>query len=191
MDRSNHYEVAFEAFLQDRGLCYVAVDETRRALLGETPVKSLDFLVFGAGGARLVIDVKGRRFPCGPAGRARHVWECWAERDDIDGLGRWAELAGPGYRGLLVFSYHLAPSVRLPDSVEDLWECRGRRYLFRAVDVRDYRRHMRRRSPSWQTVTLPKAVFRALVRPLSHFTQAPAEPAPCPVPAGPDEDCPF
>ena len=50
---------------------------------------------------------------------------------------------------------------------------------------------MRGRSPSWQTVTLPKAVFRALVRPLSHFTRAPAGAAPCAAGAGPDEECPF
>ena len=35
MDRSNHYEAAFEAYLQWHRLCYVAVDETRRAWLGD------------------------------------------------------------------------------------------------------------------------------------------------------------
>ncbi len=53
MDRSNHYEVAFESYLQHHRLCYVAVDETRRALLGDTLVKSLDFIVFGFDGAPL------------------------------------------------------------------------------------------------------------------------------------------
>ena len=172
MDRTNHYEVAFESYLQAQRLCYVAVDETRRALLGDGPVKSLDFVVFGREGARLVIDVKGRRFPGGPAKRPRRVWECWSERQDIDGLDRWAELAGPDYRGLLVFSYLLHPSVELPPDTLDLFAHRGRRYLFRAVPVSDYRRHMRTRSPRWDTVTLPKTAFRALVRPLSHFTGA-------------------
>ena len=67
MDRSNHYEAAFEAYLQWHRLCYVAVDETRRAMLGETRVKSLDFIVYGPHGARLLVDVKGRRFPGGDA----------------------------------------------------------------------------------------------------------------------------
>ena len=57
--------------------------------MGDSPVKSLDFLVFGEG-ARLVLDVKGRRFPSGRPKRRRYVWECWAELDDIDGLVRWA-----------------------------------------------------------------------------------------------------
>jgi hypothetical protein len=182
MDRSNHYEAAFEAYLQWHRLCYVAVDETRRAWLGDARVKNLDFIVHGEAGARLVVDVKGRRFPSGSAGRQRRVWECWSTRDDIDGLGRWAELFGPGYLGLLVFIYQLLPSVALDDATDDLWTWRGKRYLLRAVAVEDYRRHMRVRSPKWETVGLPQAAFRALVRPFHHFTQEP-------LPAG--EECPF
>src|SRR5262245_20283324 len=168
MDRSNHYEAAFEAYLQWHRLCYVAVDETRRATLGDERVKSLDFIVHGGPSARLLVDVKGRRFPSGK--QRRRVWHCWCERDDLDGLGRWAELFGPGYCGLLVFSYHLAPDVELPDDTDDLWTWRGLRYLLRAVPADEYRKHMRVRSPSWETVDLPTAVFRELVRPLHHFT---------------------
>src|SRR5580692_2022482 len=121
MDRSNHYEAAFEAYLQWRRLGYVAVDESRRATLGETPIKSLDFIVYGADGARLLVDVKGRRFPGGPAGKPRRVWECWSTLEDVSGLERWAELFGPGYRGLLVFAYQLLPEVMLPEETADLW----------------------------------------------------------------------
>jgi hypothetical protein len=72
---------------------------------------------------------------------------------------------------LLAFAYHVLPSVELPEETEDLWVFRGRRYLLRAVDADDYRRHMRVRSPRWGTVSLPRDVFRNLVRPLSHYTQ--------------------
>ena len=68
MDRSNPYEAAFETFLKEQGLCYVAVDETRRAVLGDVPVKNLDFIVLAPTGAKLLIDVKGRQFPGGPTG---------------------------------------------------------------------------------------------------------------------------
>ena len=169
MDSNNHYEVAFASYLLAQRLCYVAVDESRRSLADETPIKSLDFLVFGPEGVRLVVDVKGRRFPGGPPSRPRRVWECWSFRDDVDGLERWAGLAGPDYRGLLVFAYLLHPSIELADDTPDLFAFRGRRYLFRAVDVGDYREHMRERSPSWQTVTLPREAFRALVRPMRDF----------------------
>ena len=170
MDRSNHYEAAFEAYLRWHRLCYVAVDEKRRALLGNRRVKSLDFIVHGECGSRLVIDVKGRRFPSGPRQRPRRVWECWSTRDDVDGLEQWAELFGPDYLGLLVFAYQVLPSVTLADDTADLWTWRGKRYLLRAVPVADYRQHMRVRSPRWGTVGLPGAVFRDLVRPLHHFT---------------------
>jgi hypothetical protein len=179
MDRSNHYEAAFEAYLQAHGLGYVAVDETRRSFGGELPVKSLDFIVFGAGGERLVVDVKGRRYPSGPPGKLRYVWKCWAEQEDARSLERWAALAGPSYRGLLVFAYHVRPPAELPPNTPDQFAFRGRQYLFRAVPSADYLRQMRLLSPSWQTVTLPAAVFRSLVRPVHHFTgTGPSAPTP-------------
>src|SRR5215831_19042784 len=110
MDRSNHYEAAFEAYLRWHRLCYVAVDETRRSVLGELRIKNLDFIVHGERGARLLVDVKGRRFPTGIA-HPRRVWESWSTQDDVEGLERWAEVFGPGYQGLLVFAYQLLPSV--------------------------------------------------------------------------------
>src|SRR5262245_40891514 len=102
MDRSNHYEAAFEAYLQWHRICYVAVDESRRAMLDDRRIKSLDFIVYGAYGARLLVDVKGRRFPGGTPERPRAVWESWSTEDDIDGLVRWTAMSGAGYRGLLV-----------------------------------------------------------------------------------------
>jgi hypothetical protein len=180
MDRANHYEAAFEAYLQWHRHCYVAIDESRRSLLGSERIKSLDFIVHGEGGTRLLVDVKGRRFPGGTVERPRHVWECWSTREDIDGLERWAGQFGLGYRGVLVFAYHIQPTVQLPEDTEDLWTWRGRRYLFRAVAADDYREQMRVRSPRWGTVTLPNAVFRNLVRPLHHFTGAIPEPEECP-----------
>src|SRR5260370_9500039 len=88
MDAANHCEAAFRAYLHALGLCYVAVNEVQRSQIGEQPVKSLDFIVHGEGGARLLIDVKGRRFPSGAAGHPRRVWECWATEEDVNGLER-------------------------------------------------------------------------------------------------------
>ena len=168
MDRGNHYEVAFEAFLQARGVCCIGVDEARRPFLGDSPVKSLDFLVFSDAG-QLCVDVKGRRFPGGPPGKPRLVWECWSFQDDLDGLDRWTRLAGEGARGLLVFAYLLHRTVQLADTTPDLFVFRNRRYLFRAIDADDYRDRMRVRSPRWQTVCLAREDYRALVRPFSDF----------------------
>ena len=140
-NRDNHYEAAFEAYLRRRRLCYVAVDEAKRSLLEDEPVKSLDFVVYGEADARLLVDVKGRRFPGGPDDQPRNVWECWAERDDVVGLQRWEKQFGPSYVGLLAFVYALAPDVALPEGVEDYWDFRGRRYLVRAVAAGEFSRH--------------------------------------------------
>jgi len=171
MDRGNHYETAFEAYLRDRRLAYVAVDESRRSSLDDEPVKSIDFIVYGAGGSsKLLIDVKGRRYPGGAKERPRHIWQNWVEREDVEGLGRWELSFGPEYRGLLVFAYYILPHVELRPGTADVWVWRGRRYLMRAVPVADYRLHMRVRSPKWDTVHLPTAAFRSIVRPLRDYT---------------------
>jgi hypothetical protein len=182
MDRSNHYEAAFEAYLQRQRLCYVAVDETRRAMLGNLRVKNLDFIVHGSHGARLLVDVKGRRFPTGPLERPRRVWECWSTEDDITGLEQWQRLFGPGYQSVLVFVYHLQCGVEVPYDTADLWTWRERRYLLRAVPASAYREHMRVRSPRWGTVSLPGAIYRELVQPFQRFAERPEAVA---------EECPF
>src|SRR5271170_3970271 len=131
MDRSNPYEAAFEAFLREQGLCYVAVDEARRSVLGDVPVKNLDFIVLGATGARLLVDVKGRQFPGGPPEKPRYVWESWATEDDIHGLTQWQTLFGPEYVPLFVFMYRLLPTVTLPADTPDLWQGKNGTYLLR------------------------------------------------------------
>jgi hypothetical protein len=149
MDRSNHYEAAFEAFLRARGVGFVAVDEARRTLLGDADVKSLDFIVVGPHDARLVVDVKGRRFPGGPSGQPRKVWQNWSTEDDLDGLGRWAHHFGPDFRGVLAT------------------------YLMRAVEATAYRSRMKPRSRRWGTVHLATADYRELVLPFSAFLKEP------------------
>jgi len=179
MDRSNHYEAAFEAYLRDARLGYIAVDESRRSSLDDEPVKSLDFIVHGLRGAKLLIDVKGRKFPGTERRKLVHVWQNWSPQDDIDGLERWEQHFGEGYRSLLVFVYHILPVVELAPGTPDLWHWRGRRYLMRAVAVSDYKRAMRVRSPKWKTVHLPRRAFGELVRPFREFSHPETETAMC------------
>jgi len=37
------------------------------------------------------------------------------------------------------------------------------------VDLEEYRNHMRRRSPKWETVALPAEEFRSLARPIEEW----------------------
>ena len=168
MDRGNPYEAAFEAYLTAQGLCYVGVDEKKRSVLDDVPVKNLDFIVLGSLGARLLIDVKGRKFPGGPPEKQRRVWENWSTQEDILGLASWMRLFGPGYLGLFVFMYRFGPEAALDDD-EGVWIWQETRYRLLGVPVDEYRRHMKVRSPRWGTVGLPGAVFRDLARPFSYF----------------------
>ena len=49
-DRKVHYEAAFEAFLRDRGIPYVAVDEAKKAMFANSKLKSFDFVVYSQKG---------------------------------------------------------------------------------------------------------------------------------------------
>jgi len=181
MDRSNPYEAAFEIFLKEQGLCYVAVDETRRAVLGDVPVKNLDFIILGPTGAKLLVDVKGRRFPGGPPEKPRYVWESWATQDDVDGLTHWQALFGADYLPLFVFMYRVMPTVTLDDT-PDIWRHKEDVFLFRAVPLDDYRRHLRVRSPKWRTVNLAKGKFEEIARPFRYYSHE------CPVNAASEEN---
>jgi len=169
MKRDNHYEAAFEAFVRALGLAVVAVDEARRSYLDSDSVKSPDFLVVGPRDARLVVDVKGRKFPGGTPEQPRMTWQNWCEAADVDALQRWAARLGPDYRGVLAFVYDIRPHVDLPADTPNVFAFRDRVYLMRGVLVDDYRSAMRTRSPRWGTVHLPTAAFRELVKPFSWF----------------------
>jgi hypothetical protein len=173
MNRDNHYEAAFEAFLRARGLAVIPVDEARRSHLDEESIKSPDFLVVGPHDARLVVDVKGRKFPGGTSEHPRMVWQNWVEREDVDGLDRWVDRFGPGFRSVLAFVYHIHPNFALPAGTPDVFTYRDRIYLLRGVSVTDYRTRMRQRSPRWGTVHLRTAAFREIVKPFSHFIAPP------------------
>ena len=47
MIRSNHYEVAFEAYLRERRVGFIAIDEAKRSILGKQNIKSADFIIVG------------------------------------------------------------------------------------------------------------------------------------------------
>lgn len=170
MDRNNPYEAAFEGYLKANGFCYVGVDEGRRAMLGDRPVKNLDFIVLGACGSRLLIDVKGRQFPGGPPTKPKYTWENWATNDDITGLRTWLEVFGQGYTALFLFMYRLQPNVEVAADTIDLWTFREQQYLLRAVTIEDYVAHMKIRSPKWGTVNLPGNTYRTIARPFRYFT---------------------
>src|SRR3974390_1535818 len=103
-NRENPYEAAFEEFLRSRRIPYVAVDESKRGLLGAGSIKSLVLIVSPADGWAWLIDVKGRRFPT-LSGEGKQYWKNWSTRDDLRSLAAWQRLFGGGFQSLLVFAY--------------------------------------------------------------------------------------
>lgn len=171
MIRSNHYEVAFEAYLRAIRQPYIAVDETRRALLGEQTLKSFDFIVPGGDGLQFLLEIKGRRFPSGDLGTGQR-WENWCTQEEPAGLLHWETLFGPGYRGLFLFAYEVLTAQAALEFTE-LFEFRGRQYAFVAIGADDYDRLNRRRSPKWETVSMPRRQFRGLARPFREWLAEP------------------
>ena len=162
-DRTIHYEAAFEAFLRDRGIPYVAVDEAKKALFANARLKSFDFVVYSKNGPNLLVDVKGRQL----RNRAsRKGFETWATERDVNDLLQWEQVFGQGFRAVLTFVYWIdAPLVPEPG----MFSHRDRWYLLMGVDLAEYRDHMRRRSPKWETVSLPSSDFQSLARPLESW----------------------
>lgn len=164
-DRDNHYEAAFEAFLRARQIPYVAVDETRRSLMADASLKSLDFIVSDPAGGGWLIDVKGRLFP---SGEQKQYWKNWSTRDDLDSLACWEQLFGDPFSGMFVFAYQVL-GARAPLPEDGLFCYRDRQYGFIAIRRGDYARWARPISPAWDTVAMPVEAFRRLARPFLEF----------------------
>jgi len=162
--RHIHYEAAFEDYLRSRGIAYVPVDEQKKIIFAGARVKSFDFLVYRPGEATWLADVKGRKFPYDTDANKR-TWENWVTQDDLTGLGKWENTFGDGFRGMFVFAYWLTgePEQRLACHVHPF---RDERYAFMCVSLTDYQAHARRRSPKWDTLTVPAADFRRLAKPM-------------------------
>jgi len=162
-DRAVHYEAAFEGYLQDRRIPYVAVDEAKRATFVNSRLKSFDFVVYGRTGGNLLVDVKGRRM-CGRT--CSNGFQTWATEQDVNDLVEWQRVFGDGFRAVLMFVYWIDPPL-LPEP--GVFEFRQRWYLMLGVELDEYRQHMRRRSARWQTVALARADFRSLARPVEYW----------------------
>ena len=170
----NEYERAFEGWLVENGVQYVMIDQARRSLLARNRIKSFDFLLYPAGRGReatrpaiVVAEVKGRKFKGKSIGGLTGL-QCWVSMEDIRGLLRWQEqFDEPGERAtaVIIFAYRFElPSVETDG--REVYDFADHRYMFQAVDARDYSLNMRVRSPRWQTVMLGADDFRRLAVPV-------------------------
>ena len=173
-DRTVHYEAAFEAFLRDKRIPYVAVDEAKKALFANAKLKSFDFVVYPTDRPRLLVDVKGRSL----RNRAkRSGFETWTTEADVRDLLQWEQVFGDGFTAVLAFVYWIDPPLiaaagEAGGGEPGMFEFRDRWYLMMGVELSEYRDHMRRRSAKWETVCLPADDFRSLARPIDSWLGA-------------------
>ena len=154
----NHYERAFENWLVDNRIQYIAIDEHKRAAFARCKVKSFDFLVYPADGQIVIAEVKGRKFKGSNLAKLTG-FECWVTAEDVDGLVKWQQVFGLGYQAVFVFVYKIE-RIDVDFDGRDVFDFDADRYIFFTVELNDYRSFMKRRSPKWQTVTLPADKFR-------------------------------
>lgn len=154
----NHYEQAFENWLIDNSLQYVGVDEHKRTVFGRANIKSFDFLIYPPSRKIIIAELKGRLFK-GTSFEKLTGFECWVTADDVAGLTRWQLIFGPRHTAVFVFAYRVE-NIDVDFDGRDVYDFASHRYIFFAVELDDYRRFMKVRSPKWKTVTLPADSFR-------------------------------
>jgi len=159
----SHYELAFEAYLNQRGTPYVSVEEVRQNVPGRMGIKSFDYIVYPAMGRACLVDVKGRKCPVGPAGRGR--LKNWVTQADVTGLTEWQSIFGSDFEAVFVFAYWLAPtSATAPgqpcfDALQ-AWQFAGRSYEYHLIPLITYARYASILSVRWETVSIPSERFQ-------------------------------
>ena len=100
----NHYERAFESWLRDNHIQYVAVDEQKRATLARSKIKTFDFVLYPPSGQIIIAEVKGRLFKGTSLAKLAGL-ECWVTTDDVDGMTNWQKIFGPTHTAAFIFAY--------------------------------------------------------------------------------------
>jgi hypothetical protein len=163
----NHYERAFENWLIDNRIQYIVVDEHKRMAFSRSSIKSFDFLLYSRNGGIIIAEIKGRKFR-GTSLAKLTGFECWVTTEDVDGLAGWRRVFGSGHRPVFIFAYKVE-NIDVDFDGTDVFDFDASRYIFFCVELDDYRAFMKRRSPKWQTITLPADKFRQCAIPITEL----------------------
>ena len=172
----NHYERAFENWLIDNHIRYVRADEHKKAAFGQSKIKSFDFLLYPPNGPIIIAEVKGRRFRGTSLAKLAGL-ECWVTTEDVDGLTKWQEIFGSNHKAVYIFAYKIE-NVDVDFDGNEGFYFEASRYVFFCVELDDYRRFMKQRSPKWKTVTLPAGQFKECVVSINDFLLCPSRRSP-------------
>jgi hypothetical protein len=159
---SKSYEQLFERILRDAEVLYLAIDETKRPIYAEVPIKNFDFIVSSFNG-KFLIDIKGKKFDYGFG----ETWENWIKEDDISGLKVWASHFN-AFIPLLVFVYELkGESAR--NKFQDVYTFKNRRYGIVGIDLPTYYTNAKTRYKKWGAIYVSREKFSHLVKPISFY----------------------
>jgi len=175
--RGAHYERAFESYLQQRQIPYVAVDQAQKAVFAGAKIKSFDFILYPRQGPKILADVKGRKVDSRSFLRGRGA-ESWTTHEDVSGLKAWEEVFGSEYLAAFIFAYWLTENLPKQydnhDSLvvfDDVFHYQQRDYAFWVMDLSAYWLRMKQRSPKWETVYVPRKPFRESAQTFMEFVQ--------------------
>ena len=163
-----HQEVAFEHFLRNRDLSYLAVDEAKRPVSVD---KNFDFLVLTKSKA-YAIDVKGKQIPYKGGG---FLWETWIHQKDLTGLRLLEDMLKPLFRceveSLIAYVYWIREAVFLED-FETVFKHRGKKYGIKAITISEFEKHKKPRggfSTERQVWQLPRKHAKNLLKDIDFF----------------------
>lgn len=175
--KRSHYENAFEAYLNRRGIACVAIEDVKHYAKGRAGLKLFDYIVYPSAGKACLVDVKGRKSN-GVAKDGEPRQKTWVTQADVTGLVEWGDVFGAAFVPAFVFVYWLADSESKTSELIDTgryFPFAGRTYSFWLVRVSDYVRHQRPLSKQWETVTVGREKFREISHSLDRTWPA----APC------------
>ncbi len=86
----------------------------------------------------------------------------------MDGLVKWQQVFGTRHQAVFIFVYKIE-NIDVDFDGRDVFDFETDRYIFFTIELNDYRSFMKRRSPKWQTVTLPADKFRQCAVQISQF----------------------
>lgn len=165
------YERAVEHYLRIHQLPYLAINQRRRPLAGDRPLKNFDFVIRARSGQHHLVEVKGRQFPYVHRGK-RVFWENWVHEEDLEGLRLWRDYFGFGFTGLVCYAY-LVTEPEYLETFASRSDWQGRSFGLVALTLEEFLQWGESRSPRWKARHIPPATFRGLIKPLSAFLLGP------------------
>lgn len=164
----SHYEKAIEAYLIDRKISYLAINEGKKVLANNKKVKNFDFLINSKRKLK-AIDIKGKRFGYDKA--TSNLWENWVHEQDILSLNEWQkEFKKNGVTIEPVFIYaYLLRNKEQRGLFKITYKYKRKTYGLVAISLKDYKKHLKPRSNSPKSVDVSRRLFAKIVKPIDQY----------------------